>query len=174
MTLQNPPRTWSSFRRIAPGYLPASGNRMPSKPQLRKPVFASQAAVYYGLIRGQTHKSPSNCNGGLWPPVFPQQNTGGHRPPLQCSLPSRSIFPGSGRASQQRFAQTVFDRSAERLNDVGIELCAGAALELTESLLARACGPIRTVGCQCVEGISDGDEARAQRDFGASETAGIA
>src|ERR1700690_1295529 len=60
------------------------------------------------------------------------------------------------------------------LNDLGIKLAAGPGLDLLASFAEGSGGTIRAVGDDGIEGIGDGEDACAERNFVALETAGIA
>ena len=80
--------------------------------------------------------------------------------------------PALARATRRRRA--ALDAGEERGDDLGVELRAGAALDLRDRFLERERRAVEAVGRHRVEGVGDEDDARAERDLLAGEAVGVA
>src|ERR1700693_1930706 len=109
------------------------------------------------------------------------------------SCPSRSVFQdvlrtrlsafGAGGVAEGialgvDFAAEVFEdvvgHLQKNLDDLGIELAAGPCLDFFAGFGESSGGTVGAIGDDGVESIGDGEDARAQRNFGAPEAARIA
>ena len=78
-----------------------------------------------------------------------------------------------GRLGSHRLGD-LDDLEAERVDDRGVELLAGAAAQLGQRVFDRVRGAVDAVGHHRVEGVADGDDAGAERDVLAGEAVGVA
>src|SRR6185437_10720652 len=94
------------------------------------------------------------------------------------------LSEGLGAAETENAADTVLDSAAEvdperlgnaqkDLNDPGIELVAAATCDLQAGFWKAAALAVRAVGGDGIECVGDGEDARAERNLLAAQSAGI-